>query len=186
MTFAEILVLSIALAMDATAVAAARGLASPKIVPKHVLLVALFFGGFQGLMPLVGWAVGAGLGPVVQAWDHWIAFVLLAGIGGKMVWEARHPPEAITDRDPFALKIMFTLAIATSIDAAVAGVTLPMVDAPMALTLITIGITTAILSALGLFAGQKFGALLGKRLDVVGGLALIALGLKTLVEHLSG
>lgn len=186
MTFAEILVLSIGLAMDATAVAAARGLATPKILPKHVLLVAVFFGGAQGLMPLLGWAVGAGLGPAVQAFDHWIAFVLLAGIGGKMLWEARGAPEEVKERDPFDLRIMFTLAIATSIDAAVAGITLPMVNAPMVLTLITIAVTTAVLSALGLFAGQRFGALLGKRLDVVGGVVLIGLGVKTLVEHLSG
>ena len=185
MTYAEILVLSVGLAMDATAVAAARWLATPKILPKHVALVALFFGGSQALMPLIGWAVGAGLGPVVEAWDHWLAFILLGGLGAKMLWEARGEPDEVKDRDPFALKIMFTLAIATSVDAAVAGITLPMVDAPLLLTLITIGVTTAVLSALGLFAGQRFGALLGKRLDVLGGVALIGLGLKTLVEHLT-
>ncbi len=185
MKFYEILFLSIGLAMDATAVAAARGIATPKILPKHVLLVALFFGGFQALMPLIGWAVGAKLGPVVEAWDHWIAFILLGGIGAKMLWEARGDPDEVKERDPFALKIMFTLAVATSIDAAVAGITLPMVQAPMALTLITIGVTTGVLSALGLFAGQKFGAMLGKRLDAVGGVVLIGLGVKTLIQHLT-
>ncbi len=184
MTFGGILLLSVGLAMDAMAVAAARGLATPKILPRHVLLVAFFFGGFQALMPLLGWAIGTGIGPMVQAWDHWIAFVLLSAIGGKMLWEARGEADAPPPGDLYGLKVMLVLAIATSIDAMVAGVTLPMIDAPLLLTLATIGITTALLSALGLFAGRKFGALLGKRLDVVGGVVLIGLGVKTLVEHL--
>ncbi len=184
MKFTGILVLAVGLAMDAMAVAAARGLATPKILPRHVVMVALFFGGFQALMPLVGWAIGTGIGPMVQAWDHWIAFVLLSAIGGKMLWEARHESEAPPPGDPFGFKVMLVLAIATSIDAMIAGVTLPMIDAPLLLTLTTIGITTALLSALGLFAGRKFGSMLGKRLDVVGGLVLIGLGLKTLIEHL--
>ncbi len=184
MKFAGILVLSIGLAMDAMAVAAARGLATPKILPRHVLLVALFFGGFQALMPLIGWAIGTSIGPLVQSWDHWIAFVLLSAIGGKMLWEARGAADAPPPGDLYGLKVMLVLAIATSIDALIAGVTLPMIDAPLVLTLATIGITTALLSALGLFAGRKFGSLLGKRLDVVGGVVLIGLGVKTLVEHL--
>lgn len=184
MKFTGILVLAVGLAMDAMAVAAARGLATPKILPRHVVMVALFFGGFQALMPLFGWAIGTGLGPMVQAWDHWIAFVLLSAIGGKMLWEARGKSEAPPPGDPFGFKVMLVLAIATSIDAMIAGVTLPMIDAPLLLTLTTIGITTALLSALGLFAGRKFGSMLGKRLDVVGGVVLIGLGLKTLIEHL--
>jgi manganese efflux pump family protein len=184
-SFGAILVLAVGLAMDATAVAAARGLATPKILPKHVLLVGLLFGGFQGLMPVIGWALGTSLGPAVQAWDHWIAFVLLSAIGGKMLWEARGTPEVVKATDLYGLRVMVTLAIATSIDAMVAGVTLPMVDAPVVLTVVTIGVVTAVLSALGLFAGQRFGSMLGKRLDAVGGLVLIGLGVKTLVEHLS-
>lgn len=183
MRFGGILLLSVGLAMDAMAVAAARGLATPKILPRHVLLVALFFGGFQGLMPLLGYALGAGIGPAVQAWDHWIAFVLLSAIGGKMLWEARNPSEALGTADLYGTKVMFTLAVATSIDALVAGITLPMMNAPLLLSLLTIALTTALLSALGLYAGQRFGAMLGKRLDVVGGLVLIAIAFKTLIEH---
>ena len=186
MTFGAIFVLSLGLAMDATAVAASRGMATPKILPRHVLVVALLFGGFQGLMPLLGWVIGAQLGPTVQAWDHWIAFVLLAGIGGKMLWEARsEKDQEAPPTDLYGWKVMLLLAVATSIDALAVGVTLPMLDAPLLLSILTIGVTTAVLSALGLFAGRRFGALLGKRLDVAGGVMLIGLGVKILVEHLS-
>jgi putative Mn2+ efflux pump MntP len=173
--------------MDAMAVSAARGLSAPRIQPRHVLLVALFFGGFQALMPLIGWVVGSWIGPIVQAWDHWIAFVLLGAIGGKMLWEARgtKDDEPRADQDLFGIQVMFVLAVATSIDALAAGVTLPMLKAPLLLSLITIGVTTAVLSALGLFVGRRFGAALGQRLDVLGGLVLIGLGTKILIEHLA-
>lgn len=187
-SFGAILLLALGLAMDATAVSTARGLATPKILPRHVALVALFFGGFQALMPLVGWLVGSRVGPLVQAWDHWIAFALLSAIGGKMLWEARGGP-AESDQDSraadlFGIKVMLVLAIATSVDALAAGFTLPMLNAPVLLSLVTIGLTTALLSALGLFAGRRFGALLGRRLDLAGGLVLIGLGTKILIEHL--
>ena len=187
MTFGSILLLSVGLAMDATAVSAARGLAVPSIRASHVVRVALFFRGFQALMPLLGWALGAQVGPFVLAWDHWIAFVLLGAIGAKMLWEARGNDDEDEARpsDPFATKTMFVLAVATSIDALAVGITLPMLGAGLALALGTIGVTTAVLSALGLFAGRRFGALLGKRLEVVGGLVLIGLGVKILVEHLT-
>jgi putative Mn2+ efflux pump MntP len=188
MSFGAILLLSVGLAMDATAVAAAKGLAAPRIRVRHVALVALFFGGFQALMPLIGWLVGSRVGELVAAWDHWIAFVLLGGIGAKMLWEARggadgEPPP--NEADLFGLRTMFVLAIATSIDALAVGVTLPLLQAPLALSVITIGVTSAALSALGLFAGRRFGAVLGKRLDVVGGLVLIGLGTKILIDHLT-
>ena len=191
MHIGSILFLSVGLAMDATAVAAARGLATPVITARHVALVAGFFGGFQALMPLIGWYLGAQVGPWVQAWDHWIAFALLAAIGGKMLWEARESgSDADDDPDPaagdlFGFKIMLLLAIATSIDALAAGFTLTMLDVPVAVSLATIGLTTAVLSALGLFAGRRFGAHLGARLDVLGGVVLIGLGGKILYEHLS-
>jgi manganese efflux pump family protein len=188
MTFGRVLLLSVGLAMDATAVSAARGLTTPRILPRHVLLVAGFFGGFQALMPLLGWFVGSEIGPMVQAWDHWIAFVLLFAIGAKMLWEARgSADEGIKPgKDPFGIQVMLVLAVATSIDALAVGVTLPMLHAPLVLSLASIGVTTAILSALGLLAGRRFGAVLGKRLEVVGGLVLIGLGIKILVEHLRG
>lgn len=190
MSFFSIFILSLGLAMDAMAVSAAKGIAVPKILPRHVGLVATFFGGFQALMPLVGWGIGASVGRFVDAWAHWIAFGLLGAIGAKMLWEARGQENADSDTDrdadPFALRIMLVLAIATSIDALAVGVSLPMLKAPIVLTLATIGATTGVLSVLGLYAGRRFGALLGKRLDVIGGLVLIGLGTKILLEHLRG
>jgi len=184
-SFGAIVLLSLGLAMDATAVSAARGLAVPAIRARHVLLVAVFFGGFQALMPVVGWLLGARIGPLVEAWDHWIAFVLLTLIGGKMIWEAwAEDDQQASTVDRFALRSMFVLAIATSIDALAVGITLPMLDAPFIPSIVTIGVVTALSSIAGLYAGRRFGAVLGKRLDLVGGLVLICLGVKILVEHL--
>ena len=183
--FASILLLALGLAMDAAAVSAVRGLATPRILPRHAALVAIFFGGFQALMPLLGWFIGRRAGPLVQAWDHWVAFVLLAAIGGKMLWESRSSDAAVLDgRDLYGFRVMLLLAIATSIDALAVGVTLPLLHAPLVLSVVTIGVTTAALSVLGLFAGRQFGARLGPRLDFVGGLVLIGLGTKILVDHL--
>ena len=185
-SFSAILLLAIGLAMDAMAVAASRGLATTKVLPRHVILVATFFGGFQALMPLLGWLIGSQVGPLIQAWDHWVAFVLLSAIGGKMLWEARHTDGAQTRTggNPFELRTMFLLAVATSVDALAAGITLPMMEAPLVSSVLTIGLTTALLSALGLFAGRRFGTALGNRLDVAGGIVLIGLGVKILVDHL--
>lgn len=186
MNFGTILLLALGLAMDATAVSATQGLAIPVVRARHVLLVTTFFGGFQAMMPVVGWLLGARLGPLVQEWDHWLAFILLSCIGGKMLWEARRASsaEGTPDPDRFAWRSMFVLAIATSIDALAVGVTLPMLNAPFYLSIATIGVVTALMSAAGLFAGRHFGSMLGKRLDVVGGLALCLLGIKILWEHL--
>jgi putative Mn2+ efflux pump MntP len=183
MGLGSLLLLAVGLSMDAMAVAAARGLATPHLRPRHALLVAVYFGGFQALMPLVGWLVGRQVGPWLEAWDHWIAFGLLALLGVKMLWEARHQ-EAPGPGDLYGTRVMLALAVATSIDALAVGVTLPMLGAPLVLSLVTIGATTALLSALGLYAGRRFGAMLGARLDVAGGLVLIGMGVKILVEHL--
>lgn len=186
MSFGAILFLAVGLAMDATAVAAARGLAAPRIEPRHALIVGLSFGGAQALMPLLGWALGDLFGPLVAAWDHWIAFGLLTVLGLKMLKEAFDgDDEEKTEGDLFGPKVMLILAIATSIDAFAVGITLPMLHAPLALSIATIGAVTALLSALGLYAGRRFGALLGPRLDMVGGVVLIGLGTSILVEHLT-
>jgi manganese efflux pump family protein len=186
-SFGAILLLSLGLAMDATAVAAARGLAARRVLmPWEVLRVALLFGGFQALMPLLGWLAGSHVGPTVRQFDHWIAFALLGVIGGKMLVEAfteadaAPPPRA----DLFRLEVLLVLALATSVDALAVGVTLPLLGAPFLLTLATIGVVTAVSSAAGLVAGRHLGAGLGKRLDALGGLTLIGLGTKILVEHL--
>jgi manganese efflux pump family protein len=186
-SFAAVLTLALGLAMDATAVAAARGLAAPVVHVRHALAVGTLFGGAQALMPLLGYLLGDRLGPLIARWDHWVAFVLLAGIGAKMLWEARSAGEEVRpDTAPFAPRVLLILALATSIDAFAAGITLPMIGAPLALSLATIGITTAVLSGAAVFVGRHFGNKLGRKLDVAGGVVLIGLGVKILVEHLRG
>lgn len=190
-----ILTLSVGLAMDATAVSAARGCAAQSLRGRDVLRVALLFGGFQALMPGIGWLIGDSMGSTVGAWDHWIAFGLLGAIGGKMLWEARGAAESAapagaaearsSDVDLFATRVLLLLAIATSIDALAAGITLPLLDAPLLFSLASIGVITALLSALGMLVGRRFGNLLGRRLDAFGGLVLVALGTKILCEHLA-
>ncbi len=124
MTFQAIVLLALGLAMDATAVAAARGLAAPRLRARDVALVAALFGGFQALMPLIGWLVGTTVGPLVERWQHWVVFVLLGGIGARMLWEAREAADETDtrgDHDVFDLRVLLLLAVATSIDALAAG-----------------------------------------------------------------
>lgn len=186
MGFAGILALAVGVAMDATAVAAARGLAAPAVRGTDVLRVAVFFGGAQALMPLLGWLVGDGVGPLLAAWDHWVVFALLGGIGAKMLWDARAPKvDAGGARDAFDSRVLLVLAVATSIDAFAVGITLPLLGAPLLLSLVTIGVTTAALSAAGLLVGRRLGVRLGRALDAFGGAVLIGLGVKTLVAHLA-
>lgn len=190
MTFGAILFLAFGLAMDATAVAAAKGMAVPVLRARDVARVALLFGAFQGLMPMLGWLIGYSIGPLVEAWDHWIAFTVLCAIGGKMLWEARHvfgqaEPSAVPENDPLAMHTLLLLAVATSIDALAVGITLPILKAPLIASWCTIAVTTAVLSAVGMTLGRKLGALLGRSLEVFGGLVLIGLGVKILVEHVT-
>ena len=188
MSLASLLALAFGLAMDATAVAAATGLAAPALRLRHYAAVGLLFGGFQAGMPVLGWLLGRTVGPSLAAWDHWIAFALLGGIGAKMLIEARRGGgEAAPGdraRDPFAPMLLVALAVATSIDALAVGVTLPMLGAELLPAVTAIGLTTATLSAAGLALGHRVGARLGSGLEVVGGLVLIGLGAKILVEHL--
>jgi putative Mn2+ efflux pump MntP len=187
MRIGAIFLLAFGLSMDATAVAAARGLSVQRVRARHVALVATLFGGFQALMPLLGWLLGSSVGQSFAAWDHWLIFALLGGIGGKMLWESFHQEEQakLSETEAFGLKVLLLLAFATSVDAFAAGVALPLLNAPLGVSLLAIGSTTAALSALGLLLGHRFGAALGSRLDALGGLVLIGLGTKTLIEHLS-
>ncbi|MBN2194731.1 MAG: manganese efflux pump [Polyangiaceae bacterium] len=184
----EVILLAVALAMDATAAAATRGLLAERLRLRDVALTTLAFGGAQALMPLAGALLGAALCGYVEACDHWVAFVLLTVLGAKMIREAlsdRDEPAAAAT-DPFAFTTMVWLAVATSIDALAAGVTLPLLGAPLIVSVAVIGVTTAILSGAGLLLGRRLGRLIGARLEVFGGLVLIGLGVKILVEHTSG
>ncbi|MBL8741597.1 MAG: manganese efflux pump [Myxococcales bacterium] len=186
MRFAAILVLAAGLSMDAAAVATVRGATTKHLRALHFLSVALYFGGSQALMPLLGYWLGSAIGDRFEAWDHWIAFVLLGGIGAKMLYETATAKDDDDDvpADAFAPRLMLPLAIATSVDAFAVGATLPMLGAPLALSVITIGVVTAVCSMVGLGAGHRFGRALGKRFEAIGGVVLILLGVKILIEHL--
>lgn len=185
MKLPEILLLSFGLAVDACAASASRGLAAPKVRVAELVSIAACFGGFQAAMPLVGAFVGARVGPYIERWDHWIAFALLAALGAKMVHEAFKKDDDDDDEkgDTLSFAGLLVLGVATSIDALAVGVTLPTMNAPIALTVIMIGVVTALLSAVGYLLGRRFGDVFGKRLDIAGGLVLIGLGFKVLLEH---
>ena len=192
----SVLWLAIGLAMDAAAVCAARGLAARVLGLREVLKVAVLFGGAQALMPWIGAMAGRRLGPMFEQWDHWVAFGLLGVIGLHMLVEAaKGDPEQsklANAPDLFGLRTLSLLAIATSIDALAAGITLPMLGAPISVSITTIGVVTAVLCVAALLAGRHIGRALGPRfqlfgraLDAIGGITLIALGTKILTEHLS-
>ena len=178
----EVILLAAALAMDAFAVALVHGaVARPGWA--GALTVGLAFGLAQGLMPLFGWSLGQAFAGPVEAFDHWIAFALLGGIGVKMIHDAAAGgPEATVALAGWGL---LTAAVATSVDAAAAGVTLPALGAPVGVSVVTIGLLTAALCVLGVRIGRGAGAKLGRWAGLAGGVALIGLGAKILVEHLS-
>ena len=174
------LLLGFALAMDATAVAAARGVLG--MSRRDAMRLALAFGIFQAGMAALGWLVGATAAARVAPWDRWIAFVLLVGIGGKMIYEAlRRTTEEEAGPPGLKLHALLVLSIATSIDALAAGVSLPVIPAPPPVSLAAIGIATFVLSLLGGLGGAKLGARAGSKLEVIGGLVLIGIAIKTVV-----
>ena len=184
MGFLELLLLGVGLSMDAFAVAICKGLKMPKLNYKQTALIALFFGGFQALMPLIGWLLGTRFEKYITDFDHWIAFILLVLIGSNMIKESFSKGEEHTDAS-FAFKTMLLMAIATSIDALAVGVTfglLPDVNIIAAITLI--GSTTFILSGVGLKVGNVFGLRYKSKAELAGGIILILIGIKILLEHL--
>lgn len=188
MGVAELFFIAVGLSMDAFAVAVCKGLAMKRINYRHALTIALFFGGFQALMPLIGWALGRRFEVYITRIDHWIAFGLLGAIGARMIWEALRGEEACpagqTDRlDIWQLTL---LAVATSIDALAVGITFAFLGADIALSISLIGATTFLLSLAGVIIGHRFGARFKKKAEVAGGIILIAIGLKILIEHLFG
>lgn len=182
MSIWEIFLVAVGLSMDAFAVAVCKGLKMPKINPKQTAIIAVFFGGFQALMPLIGYFLGKQFEDYIVSVDHWITFILLGIIGGKMVYESfKKDPE---DENGFSIKELFILAIATSIDALAVGITFAFLKVNIAISVSLIGITTFILSATGVFIGHKFGEKYKSKAEFAGGLILILIGLKILLEHL--
>ncbi len=179
----ELFLLAVGLSMDAFAVAVCKGLALKKVSAPHMALVGLWFGGFQALMPVIGYLVGVQFRDAIMAVDHWIAFVLLAVIGGNMIREALSKEEEEADASLSAKK-MLPLAVATSIDALAVGVSFAFLDVHIGMAASFIGVVTFLLSAAGVKVGSLFGAKYKSRAELCGGVILILLGLKILLEHL--
>ena len=192
MGFVELFLIGVGLSMDACAVAICKGLAMKRVNYRHALVIALFFGGFQALMPLVGWALGTQFQQFIAPVDHWIAFVLLAFLGGKMLWEAFHDDDGPEGAETGAagapekldLRELVLMAVATSIDALAVGITFAFLQVDIVPAVALIGATTFVLSFAGVVVGNQFGARFEKPATVVGGVVLVLIGVKILLEHL--
>jgi putative Mn2+ efflux pump MntP len=172
--------------MDAFAVAIGAGLQLCQVTNRQRFRLAWHFGLFQAFMPILGWLAGLTLVEYIEPVDHWIAFGLLGFIGGKMIYEAfRHQEQEVDRCDPTKGWSLVLLSIATSIDALAVGLSLAVLGVDIWLPAIVIGIVAGVLTIVGLELGTRFGALLGRRMEVVGGLILIGIGVKILVEHLT-
>jgi len=180
----ELIILSVGLAMDAFAVAICKGLSMQKMSWKKGLIIGGYFGIFQALMPLIGYMLGINFQENIQSVDHWIAFILLGIIGLNMVKEAISK-EKESSNDSIKLKDMLILAVATSIDALAVGITFAFLKVNILLAIILIGVITFIISVAGVKIGNIFGDKYGKKAEFIGGLILILLGIKILLEHLN-
>ncbi|GHU78316.1 putative manganese efflux pump MntP [Clostridia bacterium] len=188
----EIVLLSLGLAMDAFAVAMCKGVALPRLKARHAVTVGLYFGGFQALMPMLGYWLGARFSVFVNSVDHWVAFIILSVIGLKMVYESLKKDESDAEdsteqeRSPLRPASMLALAVATSVDAFAVGIMFGLKGVSLALPATMIGLITFALSALGAWVGHRFGARFEKSAERVGGSVLVLLGIKMLIEHLVG
>ena len=187
MSLWELLILAVGLSMDAFAVSVCKGLSVKKLKAKHMLTVGAYFGGFQALMPFLGWALGIRFQKYITSVDHWIAFFLLLFIGGKMVIEAVRDKDVqeIGAKDlPLDHKEMLLLAVATSIDALAVGITFAFLNVSIMEACLIIGCTTFVLSVIGVVVGNFFGTRYKRKAEIAGGVILILIGLKILLEHL--
>ena len=181
MSLIELTLIAVGLAMDAFAVSITKGLSLQKIDYKKALITGLFFGGFQFLMPVIGFYLGYNFKDYISEMDHWIAFVLLAGIGISMIRESRKEAEGDSD---FSLKTMTVLAIATSIDALTVGISFALLGVNIWTSSLLIGVITFCLSFIGVKVGFAFGTRFKSKAEVLGGVILILIGTKILLEHL--
>ena len=182
MSLAELFILAVGLSMDAFAVSICKGLGQPKLKPGHMVITGLYFGGFQALMPLLGYILGAQFARFISGFDHWVVFGLLAFIGVGMIRESRE--QACPADKGFSPKEMLPLAVATSIDALAIGVTFAFLQVQIVSAVSFIGVITFVLSIAGIKMGNLFGAKYKSRAELFGGVVLIAMGVKILLEHL--
>ncbi len=191
MDFLELILIAVALSMDAFAVAVTSGIICIKPGFNKTIRLAFFFGFFQFLMPVIGYLLGRSVSGLIENVDHWIAFALLSFIGARMIIETvrenkegENGSASSSGKDPFSYKTLFIMAIATSIDALAVGITFALTDENIWLSSCTIGIITFALSALGVVLGNKVGSLFRKSAGIIGGVILIGIGVKILIEHL--
>ena len=187
MTLWELLLIAIGLSMDAFAVSVCKGLSLQKTTWKESLAVGMYFGIFQAVMPLVGFLIGTGFAGFIEKWDHWIAFVLLAVIGAKMIIESRKKNSCETsdkNSNPLSLKKMLPLAISTSIDALAVGVTFAFLSVKIIPAISLIGIVTLILSFTGVYIGSFFSCRFKSHAEMAGGIILVLMGVKILLNHI--
>jgi putative Mn2+ efflux pump MntP len=183
----ELVLIAVSLSMDAFAVALSKGLSMKKLNYAHGAIIALFFGVFQGIMPLIGWLLGKQLEQYIVSVDHWIAFVLLAYIGGRMVYDTlrdKEDDEVTAVESKIDYKEMLMLSVATSIDALMIGVAFASLQTPIIPSVCLIASITFGLSFLGVIVGNRFGLKFKKKAEIAGGVVLILIGLKVLLEHL--
>ncbi len=184
MDLTTILLVALGLSLDAVAVSLASSCAAPRVDLRQAISLSLLFGLFQALMPLAGWLAGLGFKPLIAGFDHWLAFALLAFIGGRMILESRRGGECRAQPARLGLLTMLGLALATSIDALAVGLSFAALRVGIVLPALLIGLVTFSLSLLAAFVGRRFGARLAGRAELLGGLLLVAIGLKILFEHL--
>lgn len=178
----ELFVIAVGLSMDAFAVSVCKGLSVSRLKVSHSLTCGAYFGAFQALMPLLGWLLGIQFQAMINSIDHWIAFVLLGFIGANMIRESREEEESMDSS--FGPRAMLPLAVATSIDALTVGVTFAFLQVNIVPAVLFIGVTTFVLSAAGVYVGRAFGARFQNKAELAGGVILILMGLKILLEHL--
>ena len=188
MSFFEVLMIGVGLSMDAFAASVCKGLSMRRASAENILLIGVFFGGFQALMPLIGYFLGKQFEDYIVSVDHWIAFALLAFIGGKMIADVVRDggeEESAVKEDRLRLREILMLALATSIDALAVGISFAFLKVEIISAVATIGVTTLLLSALGVVIGHRFGARYKNKATLAGGVILILIGTKILLEHLS-
>jgi putative Mn2+ efflux pump MntP len=176
--------LAVALAMDAFAVALGVGINLSTLTGRHLFRLGFHFGLFQALMPIIGWLAGMSIQRWIQAYDHWIAFALLSFVGGKMLYEAFHGDETNEGKDPTRGLTLVILSLATSIDALAVGLSLGMLNISIWTPALVIGLVAGLLTVAGLLLGRRCGTAWGKRVEILGGLILCAIGTKILLQHL--
>ena len=182
MDFVTVILIAIGLAMDAFAVSIAKGISVNKDKLRSAILLASLFGGFQALMPVIGWLAGVGLEEMITGIDHWVAFVLLGFIGAKMIYDSTRSEDG--KEEDITLLVALTLAVATSIDALIVGLSFAFLETPILIPILIIGTVTFVLSFGGVIFGSGMGSIFGKRVKVLGGIILILIGIRILIVHL--